>query len=138
MLSNQTGTEEQITTMTKSVLLAEDEPNIVESISFLLKREGFEVMVTGDGRTALETAIAEKPDVMVLDLMLPEMDGYEVLRNLRANQEVKNLPVLMLTAKGQKIDRETALECGADLFMTKPFSNADIIAAVNSLVSDES
>ena len=124
--------------MTKSVLLAEDEPNIVESISFLLKREGFEVMVTGDGRTALETAIAEKPDVMVLDLMLPEMDGYEVLRNLRANQEVKNLPVLMLTAKGQKIDRETALECGADLFMTKPFSNADIIAAVNSLVSDES
>ncbi len=124
--------------MTKSVLLAEDEPNIVESISFLLKREGFEVMVTGDGGTALETAIAEKPDVMVLDLMLPEMDGYEVLRNLRANQEVKNLPVLMLTAKGQKIDRETALECGADLFMTKPFSNADIIAAVNSLVSDES
>ncbi len=124
--------------MTKSVLLAEDEPNIVESISFLLKREGFEVMVTGDCRTALETAIAEKPDVMVLDLMLPEMDGYEVLRNLRANQEVKNLPVLMLTAKGQKIDRETALECGADLFMTKPFSNADIIAAVNSLVSDES
>ncbi len=124
--------------MTKSVLLAEDEPNIVESISFLLKREGFDVIVTGDGRTALETAIAEKPDVMVLDLMLPEMDGYEVLRNLRANQEVKNLPVLMLTAKGQKIDRETALECGADLFMTKPFSNADIIAAVNSLVSDES
>ncbi len=123
--------------MTKSVLLAEDEPNIVESISFLLKREGFEVMVTGDGRTALETAIAEKPDVMVLDLMLPEMDGYEVLRNLRANQEVKNLPVLMLTAKGQKIDRETALECGADLFMTKPFSNADIIAAVNSLVNDD-
>lgn len=124
--------------MTKSVLLAEDEPNIVESISFLLKREGFEVVVTGDGRTALETAIAEKPDVMVLDLMLPEMDGYEVLRNLRANEDVKDLPVLMLTAKGQKIDRETALECGADLFMTKPFSNADIIAAVNSLVNDDS
>ena len=124
--------------MTKSVLLAEDEPNIVESISFLLKREGFEVIVTSDGRSALETAIAETPDVMVLDLMLPEMDGYEVLRNLRANQQVKDLPVLMLTAKGQKIDRETALECGANLFMTKPFSNADIIAAVNSLVNPES
>ncbi len=123
--------------MTKSVLLAEDEPNIVESISFLLKREGFEVMVASDGRSALENAISGKPDVMVLDLMLPEMDGYEVLRNLRANQDVKNLPVLMLTAKGQKIDRETALECGADLFMTKPFSNADIIAAVNSLVESQ-
>lgn len=123
--------------MTKTVLLAEDEPNIVESISFLLKREGFNVVVTNDGRSALETAISQQPDVMVLDLMLPEMDGYEVLRNLRANPVVKELPVLMLTAKGQKIDRETAIECGANLFMTKPFSNADIIAAVNSLVDEK-
>ncbi len=124
--------------MTKSVLLAEDEPNIVESISFLLKREGYAVAVASDGRSALDMAINEQPDVMVLDLMLPEMDGYEVLRNLRANQQAKDLPVLMLTAKGQKIDRETALECGANLFMTKPFSNADIIAAVSSLANPDS
>ena len=121
--------------MSKSVLLAEDEPNIVASISFLLKREGFDVVVASDGRAALETAIAQKPDVMVLDLMLPEMDGYEVLRNLRANQEVKTLPVLMLTAKGQKIDRETALECGADLFMTKPFSNAELVETLRGLAA---
>ena len=82
MVSNRNHLEEQITTMTKTVLLAEDEPNIVESISFLLKREGYEVIVTSDGRSALETAINSQPDVMVLDLMLPEMDGYEVLRNL--------------------------------------------------------
>ncbi len=119
--------------MKKSVLLAEDEPNIVESITFLLERAGFEVMVTTDGRQALDTALEKQPSVLVLDLMLPEMDGYEVLRNLRANPRGENLPVLMLTAKGQRIDRETALECGANLFMTKPFANAEITAAVEKL-----
>jgi DNA-binding response OmpR family regulator len=73
--------------------------------------------------------------VLVLDLMLPELDGYEVLRRLRADPKGAKLPVLMLTAKGQRIDRETALECGADLFMTKPFANAEITAAVVELAS---
>ena len=77
----------------------------------------------------------KKPAVLVLDLMLPELDGYEVLRRLRADSRGEKLPVLMLTAKGQRIDRETALECGADLFMTKPFANSEIIAAVVELAS---
>ncbi len=119
--------------MTKTVLLAEDEPNIVESITFLLERAGFDVIVAADGRQALVTALDKLPDVLVLDLMLPELDGYEVLRNLRADPDGAKLPVLMLTAKGQRIDRETALECGADLFMTKPFANAEITAAVMKL-----
>ncbi len=119
--------------MTKTVLLAEDEPNIVESITFLLERAGFDVIVATDGRQALVTALEKLPDVLVLDLMLPELDGYEVLRNLRADPDGAKLPVLMLTAKGQRIDRETALECGADLFMTKPFANAEITAAVMKL-----
>ena len=119
--------------MAKTVLLAEDEPNIVESITFLLERAGFAVIVATDGRQALDMALANSPNVMVLDLMLPEIDGYEVLRRLRADPQGENLPVLMLTAKGQRIDRETALECGANLFMTKPFANAEITAAVVKL-----
>ena len=119
--------------MAKRVLLADDEPNIVESLRFLLERAGFDVLVATDGREALDTALQEKPDVLVLDLMLPELDGYEVLRQLRANEGSASLPVLMLTAKGQRIDRETALKCGADLFITKPFANADITAAVMEL-----
>jgi DNA-binding response OmpR family regulator len=121
--------------MTQTVLLAEDEPNIVESLTFLLKRAGFKIKVASDGRQALDTALEKQPAVLVLDLMLPELDGYEVLRRLRADPKGEKLPVLMLTAKGQRIDRETALECGADLFMTKPFSNAEITAAVIELAA---
>jgi len=122
--------------MSMTVLLAEDEPNIVESLSFLLERAGFEISVATDGQQALESALEQQPDVLVLDLMLPKLDGYEVLRQLRSNPKGANLPVLMLTAKGQRIDRETALECGADLFMTKPFANAEITAAVTKLASE--
>jgi len=121
--------------MTKTVLLAEDEPNIVESLTFLLERAGFQIKVASDGRQALDAALEQQPAVLVLDLMLPELDGYEVLRRLRADPRGEKLPVLMLTAKGQRIDRETALECGADLFMTKPFANSEITAAVVELAS---
>ena len=121
--------------MTKTVMLAEDEPNIVESLTFLLERAGFEISVATNGRIALESALQEQPDVLVLDLMLPELDGYEVLRQLRADPKGEKLSVLMLTAKGQRIDRETALECGADLFMTKPFANAELVAAVEKLAA---
>lgn len=120
--------------MAKRLLLAEDEPHIVESLSFLLGRAGFEVTVKTDGRQALDAALTDTPDILILDVMLPEMSGYEVLRHLRADRRAENLPVLMLTAKGQRADRKTALECGADLFITKPFANSDIIDAVNQLV----
>lgn len=119
--------------MAKRVLIAEDEPNIVESITFLLERAGFEVLVEMDGRSALDVAKRNQLDVLVLDVMLPELDGYEVLRQLRADDRSRSLPILMLTAKGQREDRETALENGADLFMTKPFANAEIVAAVQRL-----
>ncbi|MFN0264750.1 response regulator transcription factor [Tepidamorphus sp. 3E244] len=121
--------------MKKTVLVAEDEPNIVESLSFLLERAGFDVTVEPDGRNALDAALANVPDVLILDVMLPSMDGYEILRQLRADARCKSLPVVMLTAKGQREDRDTAMESGADLFITKPFSNKEIVAAVESLVS---
>lgn len=121
--------------MSKRVLLAEDEPNIVESLTFLLERAGYKVSVEVDGQKALETVLAESPDVMILDVMLPEMDGYEVLRKMRSDDRTKSVPVLMLTAKGQREDRRVAMECGADLFITKPFANAELIEAVGQLAS---
>lgn len=121
--------------MAKRVLLAEDEPNIVESLTFLLERAGFKVEVQSDGRQVVSAAKADTPDVLILDVMLPGLDGYEILRQLRADQRSEGLPVLMLTAKGQREDRETALEHGADLFMTKPFANSEIVAAVKELAS---
>lgn len=119
--------------MGKRVLLAEDEPNIVESVSFLLGRAGFDVDVRVDGQQALDAALSDPPDVLILDVMLPEIDGFEILRRVRAHATGKTLPIIVLTAKGQREDRETALERGADMFITKPFANADLIAAVQRL-----
>ena len=116
--------------MAKRVLLAEDEPNIVESLTFLLDRAGYEVSVETDGRKALDAALSDAPDVLILDVMLPELDGYEILRQLRSDSRATNLPIVMLTAKGQREDRETALDYGADMFITKPFANSEIVAAV--------
>ena len=119
--------------MKKRVLLAEDEPNIAESLKFLLDRAGFEVAVETDGRQALDAALKNPPDVLVLDVMLPGLDGYEVLRQLRADRRAEKLPVIMLTAKGQQGDRDIALQCGADVFIRKPFANAEIIGAIEDL-----
>lgn len=115
------------------VMIVEDEPHIVESLSFLLGREGFAVTSVDDGAAALAALTAEPPDVLVLDVMLPGLDGFEILRRLRAAPALKALPVLMLTAKGQRRDREIAKGAGADRFMTKPFSNAELVAAVRAL-----
>ncbi|HSF94267.1 MAG TPA: response regulator [Thermohalobaculum sp.] len=119
--------------MAKRVLLAEDEANIVTSLTFLLERAGFQVTAELDGQAALDRAMADPPDVMVLDVMLPGLDGMEILRRLRASEPTRRLPVVMLTAKGQSVDRENALGAGADCFITKPFSNADLVAAVTRL-----
>ena len=119
--------------MAKKVLIVEDEPNIAMALAFLLEQEGFSVAVIGDGRRALESLAVEQPDVLVLDAMLPEVDGYEVLRTLRERPRTAKLPIIMLTAKGQPQDRAAAIEGGADRFMTKPFANADLVAVVREL-----
>lgn len=122
--------------MPKRVLLAEDEPNIVELLSFLLARAGFEVASETDGRAALAAALAGQPAVVILDVMLPGLDGLEVLRRLRADPRGRVLRVIMLTARGQRADREAALGCGADLFITKPFANSELVAAVRRLAGE--
>lgn len=119
--------------MQKRLLLAEDEPNIITSLTFLLERAGFEVASVMDGREALAHLTDAPPDLLVLDLMLPGMDGFEILRRMRADPKVCDVPVIMLTAKGQREDREQAHAAGVDLFITKPFSNAEVVAAATRL-----
>lgn len=118
----------------RRVLLIEDEPNIIEAIRFILSRDGWRVDTHSDGQTALETVRKKSPDLIILDVMLPNRSGYDILNDLRSEEETKSLPVLMLTARGQKKDRELAEKLGVNRFMTKPFSNGEILATVRELV----
>ncbi|SFQ39722.1 Response regulator receiver domain-containing protein [Roseivivax halotolerans] len=120
--------------MSKRLLLIEDEPNIIEAISFILSRDGWHVASHSSGTTAMERLRAEPPDVVILDVMLPGRSGYEVLRDIRDDPSLAKIPVLMLTARGQTKDRELAERAGANLFMTKPFSNTEVLEAVRALV----
>lgn len=121
--------------MGKSVLVIEDEPNIIEAITFILSRDGWRVASHSNGVDAVEAVAARQPDLVILDVMLPGRSGYDILRELRASEATGSLPVLMLTARGQTKDRALAEEIGASLFMSKPFSNAEVLEAVNALVS---
>ena len=115
------------------MLLIEDEPNIAEAISFVLTRDGCVVSHLADGLEAVARVRAELPDLVILDLMLPGRSGLEILTELRAGEATHEVPVLMLTAKGQGRDREAALRAGVNRFMTKPFSNDEMRAAVRDL-----
>lgn len=119
------------------VMIVEDEPNIVESLSFVFSREGWQVAAALDGDTAIERLLSEPPDVLVLDVMLPPHSGFEVLKRIRSEPGLRHLPVIVLTAKGQETDRHTALRLGADAFVTKPFSNRDIVQQVRDLAASK-
>ncbi|MGP9788414.1 response regulator transcription factor [Roseinatronobacter sp. NSM] len=119
--------------MEKRVLVVEDEPNISEAIRFILMRNGWHVDVTADGIAAIGDLQTNPPDVLILDLMLPGVSGFDILKALRADPVTQTMPVLMLTAKGQSADREEAVRLGVTRFMTKPFANADVVAAVREM-----
>ena len=121
--------------MAKRVLLIEDEPNIIEAISFILSRDGWTVHTHEDGETAMAKVNAFPPDLIILDVMLPGRSGFDILRDLRAQETTAATPVMMLTARGQAKDRELAKRLGANHFMTKPFSNAEVIENVRALVA---
>jgi DNA-binding response OmpR family regulator len=114
----------------KRVLVVDDEPNIVLSLEFLLRQAGYEVAVARDGPAALAAAEEFAPALVLLDVMLPGLDGYEVLQALRARRESQGLKVILLTARGREADRLKGLDLGADLYFTKPFSTRDLVAAV--------
>lgn len=124
--------------MGRKVLLIEDEPNIIEAVRFLLIREGWDVSAHGDGEDAVDVVLAQRPDLVILDMMLPGRSGMDILRDLRGLPALNGLPVLMLTARGQARDRDLAEEAGVSRFMTKPFSNAEVLTAVRDLVAQAS
>lgn len=119
--------------MNGQVLLIEDEPNIIEAIKFILSREGWQVHAHSNGETAVQAVRDRSPDVVILDAMLPGRSGFDILRDLREDSDTARLPILMLTARGQTKDREMAERAGASRFMTKPFSNAEVLEAVRAL-----
>jgi len=116
------------------VLIVEDEPSILDSLDFILKRAGWNISAVTDGDAAIAAVGELRPKVLVLDVMLPKKSGFEVLKHLRAQPKSKDLPVLMLTAKGQQQDRRIAEELGANGFVTKPYSNSEVVEAVRELM----
>lgn len=124
--------------MVKKVLIADDEPNIVISLEFLMKREGFEVTVAPDGEAALQAMTDNTPDLILLDIMLPKKDGFEVCQQIRANPAWQGVKVVMLTAKGRDTEVTKGLALGADVYMTKPFSTKDLVQQVKQLLGENS
>ncbi len=120
--------------MTKKILIVDDEPNIVLSLEFMMKKAGFEVAVANDGDAALEQVAAFSPDLVLLDVMMPKKSGYEVCQILRADPARAGLKIVMLTAKGRETEVAKGVALGADAYVTKPFSTKDLIAQVKTLL----
>lgn len=121
--------------MAKKILVVDDEPFIVEMVSSRLKAGGYDTVTAGDGETALEKVRSEKPDLIILDVMMPKMDGFQVCAALKQDERYQSIPVLMFTAKGGDEDRQIGLEdCGADGYMTKPFDPQKLLAKVSELL----
>lgn len=117
-----------------TVLIAEDETTIAESLSFLMQKQGFEVSVARDGDAAIAMAIRDVPDILLLDIMMPGCDGFEVVRTLRGDARTRAIPIIMLTARIREVDRRKGIELGVDDFVTKPFSTTDVVARVKALL----
>ena len=120
--------------MAKRVLIVEDEPNIVISLEFLMQREGYDVTVAGDGEAALDRVAKETPDLVVLDVMLPKVNGFEVCRRIRAEPRWRSVKILILTARGRDMEVAKGLGLGADAYVTKPFSTKDLVARIKQLL----
>lgn len=118
----------------KKILIADDEPYILRSLSFVLKKEGFDIETACNGEEALEKAQQFNPKILFLDVMMPKKDGYEVCNKLKSDPETKDIYIIILTAKGQIIDKEKGLTTGADEYITKPFSPREIVNKVKKIM----
>lgn len=121
--------------MSKQILIAEDEPYIVESLGFVLGQAGYSVTAENDGSVVVQRIRNTAPDMVILDLMLPNRNGFEILKELKNDPDLLGTPVLVLTAKGQNQDRTTAQQLAADAFITKPFSNREVLECVQRLLN---
>jgi DNA-binding response OmpR family regulator len=120
------------------ILIVDDEPNIVLALELLMKREGYEIRTVGDGERAVEAAETFRPDLILLDVMMPRMDGFEVCQRIRADASLKDISIVMLTAKGREVEREKGLALGADLYITKPFSTREVVRKVKEMLAAKS
>jgi DNA-binding response OmpR family regulator len=120
--------------MTKKILIADDEPSIVTAVEFLLRREGYEVEIARDGSEALERIEASRPDLVVLDVMMPQKSGYEVCRTIREREDWRDIKIIMLSAKGRDAEVTKGMTMGADVYVTKPFSTRDLMGRVRALL----
>jgi DNA-binding response OmpR family regulator len=120
--------------MTQRILIVDDEPNIVVSLEFLMKREGFETIVAGDGEAALAAIADRSPDLVILDVMLPKMNGFEVCQRIRSDPHRQGIKILMLTAKGRDTEVAKGIGLGADAYVTKPFSTKDLVAQIKQML----
>lgn len=120
----------------KRILVIDDEPDLVKIIEARLKQADREVLVAYDGQEGLEKARTEKPDLILLDLMLPKLDGYKVCRILKFDKKYKNIPIVILTAKGQENDEKLGHEAGADAYLTKPYQHEVVLAKITELLKE--
>ena len=121
--------------MSRSVLVVEDEPTILQALTFLLNQAGFTVRVARDGEEALTEIETEPPALVLLDVMLPKRDGFDVCETIRANPDWKDVRIIMLTAMGRDADRKRGLALGADAYLTKPFSTREVLARVQNIMA---
>ena len=121
--------------MPKEILIVDDEPSIVVPIQFLMEQQGYRVLVAENGEDALDAIYKYKPDLILLDIMLPRIDGYEVCEIVRLNPEYRGIKIIFLTAKGREVEIAKGLSLGADAYITKPFSNDRLVARVNALLA---
>ncbi|WP_180683427.1 response regulator transcription factor [Tepidicella baoligensis] len=120
--------------MSATILIADDEPNILISLEFLMKREGYEVKLARDGQEAVEAILTHRPDLVLLDVMMPRKTGFDVCQEIRAHEQVKDTRILMLTAKGRDTDVAKGLALGANAYMTKPFSTRELVEKVREML----
>jgi len=124
--------------MTGEILVVDDEPNIILSLEFLMKKEGYQVRTASNGEEALHALQESKPDLVLLDVMMPRMNGYEVCQAVRSDPKLSSVRIIMLTAKGRDIEREKGLALGADDYVTKPFAMRDLVDKVKYFMEDAS
>ena len=123
--------------MTRTVLIVDDEPNIVLSLKFLVSQQGYAVRTAGSGEEALRSLREQVPDLVLLDIMMPRPDGYEVCQQIRSTPEWKAIPVIMLTAKGRDVERQKGYAMGADDYITKPFATHELVAKIRAVLEDK-
>jgi DNA-binding response OmpR family regulator len=121
--------------VTKRVLIVDDEPNIVAALEFLLHKNGYEVKVAANGEDALVQLDAFNPDLVLLDVMMPKVSGYEVCQRMRSQPQWRDIKIVILSAKGREVEVSKGMSLGADLYVTKPFSSTELVATIDKMLS---